>query len=104
MTWPKGDGPHLLVDDGGDATLLIHEGVKREKLFAETGEIPDPSKEKNPEFREVLRIIAMELKKDAKKWHKVAAVLCFSPFSPLSLLMIVANTSRESRLSPIALC
>merc|ERR1719382_2170671 len=28
LTWPESDGPHILVDDGGDATLLIHEGVK----------------------------------------------------------------------------
>jgi len=33
MTWPNGDGPDLLVDDGGDATLLIHEGVKYEALY-----------------------------------------------------------------------
>ena len=31
LTWPDGDGPNLIVDDGGDATLLIHEGVKWEK-------------------------------------------------------------------------
>ena len=34
LTWPEGDGPDILVDDGGDATLLIHEGVKAERAFA----------------------------------------------------------------------
>jgi adenosylhomocysteinase len=34
LVWPEGDGPDLLVDDGGDATLLIHEGVKAEREFA----------------------------------------------------------------------
>merc|ERR1711988_405919 len=42
LTWPGKDGPDILVDDGGDATLLIHEGVKAERHFAKTGEFPDP--------------------------------------------------------------
>lgn len=42
LTWPNGDGPDLLVDDGGDATLLIHEGVKFERAYAKTGDLPDP--------------------------------------------------------------
>ena len=37
LTWPGADGPDMLVDDGGDATLLIHEGVKAEALFAKNG-------------------------------------------------------------------
>ena len=57
LTWPNGDGPDLLVDDGGDATLLIHEGVKWERTFAKTGELPDPEKETNKEFKFVLAII-----------------------------------------------
>lgn len=40
----------MIVDDGGDATLLILEGSKWEKTFAKTGELPDPSKETNKEF------------------------------------------------------
>merc|ERR1719445_2166747 len=73
LTWPDSDGPNLIVDDGGDATLLIHEGVKWEKKFEADGSVPDPSKEDNAEFKQVLRIIAQELKKDPKKWHKMAA-------------------------------
>lgn len=73
LTWQNNDGPNLLVDDGGDATLLIHEGVKWEKKFEENSELPDPDKEKNKEFKEVLTIIRDELKKDPKKWHKIAA-------------------------------
>jgi adenosylhomocysteinase len=51
LTWPDADGPDILVDDGGDATLLIHEGVKAERHFAKTGELPDPSKHDNLEFK-----------------------------------------------------
>eukprot|EP00484_Ammonia_sp_Unknown_P016092 CAMPEP_0197055748 /NCGR_PEP_ID=MMETSP1384-20130603/72440_1 /TAXON_ID=29189 /ORGANISM="Ammonia sp." /LENGTH=475 /DNA_ID=CAMNT_0042489421 /DNA_START=113 /DNA_END=1536 /DNA_ORIENTATION=+ len=73
LTWPNEDGPNLIVDDGGDATLLIHEGVKWEKKFESDGSKPDPTKESNPEFKQVLRIIKQELGKDPKKWHKMAA-------------------------------
>ena len=34
LTWPDGSGPDLIVDDGGDATLLIHTGVEAEQLTA----------------------------------------------------------------------
>jgi len=46
ITWDdvgSGTGPDLIVDDGGDMTLLIHEGVKAEKEFAASGNKPDPS-------------------------------------------------------------
>jgi len=73
LTWANDDGPTLLVDDGGDATLLIHEGVKWEKKYEANGELPDPSKINNAEFKIVLTIIKEQMKKDAKKWHKMAA-------------------------------
>merc|ERR1711998_451313 len=41
LTWPDGSGPEMIVDDGGDATLLIHEGFKAEKAFKESGALPD---------------------------------------------------------------
>jgi adenosylhomocysteinase len=40
----------MLVDDGGDATLLIHEGVKWEKIFKEENRVPDPASTDNKEF------------------------------------------------------
>ena len=48
--WPDGDGPDLLVDDGGDATLLIHEGVDAEEAFAKDGTLPDPESAESREF------------------------------------------------------
>merc|ERR1711887_446631 len=41
LTWPDGSGPNLIVDDGGDATLLIHEGVAAEIAFEKDGTLPD---------------------------------------------------------------
>ncbi|CAM9578168.1 unnamed protein product [Choristocarpus tenellus] len=78
LTWPeeddKGDGPDLIVDDGGDMTLLIHEGFKAEKAYAEDGTLPDPeSAGDNAEFKIVLTIIKRELPNSPQKWHKIAA-------------------------------
>jgi len=57
LTWPNYEGPDMIVDDGGDATLLIHDGVKFEKIFAETGELPDPSKHDNKEYKIIVQLI-----------------------------------------------
>ena len=75
LTWPDADGPDLLVDDGGDATLLIHEGVKAEAHFEKTGELPDLESTTNKEFKCILNIIRRSIGKDPKKWTKMAAVL-----------------------------
>ena len=73
LTWPDADGPTILVDDGGDATLLIHEGVKAERAFAKNGELPDPDSTDNMEFKQVLRIIRDGLKAGlTQKWTKMA--------------------------------
>jgi len=72
LTWPGKDGPDMLVDDGGDATLLIHEGVKAEALFAKDGTLPDPESTTNPEFKCVLQTLKNSIQKDAQKWTKMA--------------------------------
>ena len=61
------DGPDLLVDDGGDATLLIHEGVKAESRSPRTATLPDPSSTDNAEFKIVLQII----KEACRRTHQV---------------------------------
>ena len=61
----------IIVDDGGDATLLIHEGYKAEKAFEATGAIPDSSTTDNAEMKCVLNIIAANLKTNPKRWHKI---------------------------------
>ena len=53
LVWPGASGPNLLLDDGGDATLLVHLGAELEA----TGEMPDPSKTDNDEFRCVLSVL-----------------------------------------------
>lgn len=76
ITWPedsKGDGCDLIVDDGGDMTLLIHEGVKAEKLYEKDGTLPNPDSTDNAEFKIILELIARELPKQPKKWTRLAA-------------------------------
>ncbi len=53
LIWPDGSGPNLLLDDGGDATLLLHLGHEYEK----SGTIPDPSSADSDEFRIVLELL-----------------------------------------------
>jgi len=72
LTWPDGQGPDMIVDDGGDATLLIHEGVAWEDSFAKDGKLPDPASTNNAEFKEVLKILRTTLEEDPQHWHKVA--------------------------------
>ena len=73
LTWPDCDGPDILVDDGGDATLLIHEGVKAERNFAKMGEIPNPDNYDNLEFKQIIRIIKEGLEAGlTTKWTKMA--------------------------------
>lgn len=57
LKWPGNTGPDLLVDDGGDATIMIHEGIKAESEFKKLGTLPDPSSTNNKEFQIVLRIL-----------------------------------------------
>jgi len=58
LRWPDAEGAcNMIVDDGGDATLLIHEGVKAEAEFKKTGKLPDPASTDNAEFKCVLNIL-----------------------------------------------
>ncbi len=68
LTWPDGQGPQQIVDDGGDATLLIHRGCQAED---------DPSILDEPtdihELQVINDLLKRVLKEDPKHWHKVAA-------------------------------
>ena len=70
LIFPDGNGPDLIVDDGGDATLLIHKGVQFEKA----GKVPEFNpKEDAEEWAHVLTLLRGELKKNPGLWQKVAA-------------------------------
>jgi adenosylhomocysteinase len=69
MAWPDGDGPNMILDDGGDATLVLHKGVEYEKK----GEVPDPTAAPNPELAIVLGLLQRSLRTDPTKWTRMAA-------------------------------
>jgi adenosylhomocysteinase len=68
MTWPDGGHANMILDDGGDATLLVHKGVEYEKA----GEVPDPTAASNPELAIVLGLLQRSLKTEPNKWTEMA--------------------------------
>lgn len=70
LTWPDGSGPTTIVDDGGDATLLVHRGYEFEEVFNKTGKLPAISQE-NKEVRIVDTLIHRVHAEDPNRWHKV---------------------------------
>ena len=68
LRWPGGEGPNLILDDGGDATLLVHKGVEFEKA----GVVPDPSTADSEEYAVVLGVLTRSLAEDATRWTQIA--------------------------------
>merc|ERR1711915_795507 len=66
-------GCDQLVDDGGDATLLIHKGKEYEAKFAKDGSLPDPSSTDNAEFKCILELLKESIKVDKTKYTRMAA-------------------------------
>merc|ERR1712166_228036 len=73
MTVPGADGCDMLVDDGGDATLLIHKGKEFEEKFAKDGTLPDPASTDNAEFKCILQLLKDSIPADKTKYTKMAA-------------------------------
>jgi adenosylhomocysteinase len=67
LTWPDGEGPNMLLDDGGDATLLVHKGTEFEKV----GAVPDPSTADSEELEIVLQVLQRSLAESSDKWTKI---------------------------------
>jgi adenosylhomocysteinase len=68
LTWPGGDGPNMILDDGGDATLLVHLGVEYEK----EGAVPSPDSTDNAELKEILALLTQSLAEAPTKWTSIA--------------------------------
>jgi adenosylhomocysteinase len=69
LTWPDAPGPNMILDDGGDATLLVHKGVEYEKA----GSAPDPDTADNDEFRIILQLLNRSMTETPGKWTQVAS-------------------------------
>ncbi len=73
LRWPAPDGvasggPNMILDDGGDATLVVHRGVEFEKA----GQVPDPRSADSEEFEIVLRLLTRIQAEDNRLWHRIA--------------------------------
>ena len=69
FNWPNGQQPNMILDDGGDATLLIHKGVEFEKA----GMVPTAKAGDNEEWVAILNTLRSTLKSEPTKWQKIAA-------------------------------
>ena len=68
LTWEAG-GPNMILDDGGDATLLVHKGAEYEAA----GAVPDPATADNEEFAIILGLLQRSLEADPQRWTRVGA-------------------------------
>src|SRR5690606_25857552 len=70
LVWPDGSGPNLLLDDGGDATLLVHKGAEFEKA----GKVPDFNPDADPEeWGVILDLLRRTIAEEPGRWTRVAA-------------------------------
>jgi len=67
LCWPGGEGPNMILDDGGDATLLVHKGTEYEKA----GAVPDPAGADSEEFGVILSLLQRTLGEDPQRWTRI---------------------------------
>ena len=69
LLWPDGEGPNMILDDGGDATLLVHKGAEFEKA----GAVPAVDTADSEEYAVILGVLKRSLAADERRWTRVAA-------------------------------
>ncbi|HST56376.1 MAG TPA: adenosylhomocysteinase [Solirubrobacteraceae bacterium] len=69
LNWPGEDGPNMILDDGGDATMLVHKGVEYERA----GAVPDPSTGESEEFQVFLALLQRSLADDPQRFTRMGA-------------------------------
>jgi adenosylhomocysteinase len=69
LTWPGHDGPNMILDDGGDATMLVLKGAEYERA----GVVPDPAQAESAEFQVFLSLLQRSLEEDPQRWTRAAA-------------------------------
>jgi adenosylhomocysteinase len=68
LLWPGHGGPNMILDDGGDATMLVHKG----REYEAAGAVPNPEEAESEEFRVFLTLLARSLEEDPQRWTKIA--------------------------------
>ncbi|RJK95396.1 adenosylhomocysteinase [Vallicoccus soli] len=67
LVWPGGEGPNMILDDGGDATLLVHKGTE----FEAAGAVPTATEEDPEEYRVILDLLRRSLGEDPQRWTRI---------------------------------
>jgi adenosylhomocysteinase len=71
LTWPDGEAPNMILDDGGDATLFVHKGAD----YEEAGAVPSPAEDDSEEWRVILDRLRNSLADNPGKWTKAARTI-----------------------------
>ena len=71
LDWPDGQGPNMILDDGGDATLLVHKGVEFEKA----GAVPAVETAASEEYAVILGVLQRSLAEDGQRWTRIASAI-----------------------------
>merc|ERR1712070_32820 len=101
LTWPDGEGCDQIVDDGGDATLLLHEGKKYEDQYAKDKSLPDPASTDNAEFKCVLATIRDSIGRDPMRFNKmVARMIGVSEETTTGVHRLIAMADKNELLFP----
>merc|ERR1712070_1338163 len=101
LTWPDGEGCDQIVDDGGDATLLLHEGKKYEDQYAKDKSLPDPASTDNAEFKCVLATIRDSIGRDPMRFNKmVARMIGVSEETTTGVHRLIAMADKGELLFP----
>jgi adenosylhomocysteinase len=69
LTWPGESGPNMVLDDGGDATMLVHKGAE----YEEAGAVPSAAEDDPEEWQVVLSVLRDSLAADRRRWTAAAA-------------------------------
>jgi adenosylhomocysteinase len=97
LTWPDGEPPNMILDDGGDATLLVHKGTQYERA----GVVPEPTDDDPEEWRIVLGLLRASLAADADKWIRTgAAVLGVTEETTTGVLRLTQMAAAGDLLFP----
>jgi adenosylhomocysteinase len=69
LMWPDGGGPNMILDDGGDATLLVHKGTE----FEAAGVVPSTDPTDSEEYAVILEVLRRSLSEDPQRWTRIGA-------------------------------
>ena len=69
LLWPDGGGPNMILDDGGDATLLVHKGTE----FEAAGVVPSTDPTDSEEYAVILEVLRRSLTEDSQRWTRIGA-------------------------------